>query len=308
MTTISIATRESALALWQANHVKQLLEEAHPQLQVRLVPMTTRGDQILNRPLAEIGGKALFLKELEVAMLEGRADIAVHSLKDVPAELPAGLGLAAMLTRANPYDALVSNEYSSLDELPVGARVGTSSVRRRCLLSLVRPDLEILDLRGNVNTRLAKLDSGNYDAIILATAGLQRLGLGTRVRQELRDEPWLPAPGQGIVAVESRAEDEAINHYLECLVDTEAGQVAAAERALAFRLDAGCHVPLGGFARKSDGQLGLRAMLGLADGSKVIAEDISGDPESANALGLELAERILSRGGQAILDACQSAQ
>lgn len=304
MTTITIATRESALALWQANHVKKLLEDAHPDVNISLLPMTTRGDQTLNRPLASIGGKALFLKELEVAMLEERADIAVHSLKDVPAELLAGLALTAVLTRANPYDALVSTRYSGIDDLPRGARVGTSSLRRRCLLNMVRPDLEILDLRGNVNTRLKKLDSGNYDAIILAAAGLERLGLGQRIQQELRDDPWLPAPGQGIVAVESRIGDTTINSYLECLVDEPATHAAAAERALAFRLDAGCHVPLAGFAKPEGGQLGLRAMLGIPDGSKVITEAMIGEASSARELGLALAERILDLGGQQILDAC----
>ena len=307
MTTIRIATRESALALWQANHVKDLLQQAHPDITTTLVPMTTRGDQIIDRPLAEIGGKALFLKELELAMLENRADIAVHSLKDVPAQLPEGLGLAAVMERGNPYDALVSNQFGSIDELPVGARVGTSSLRRRCLLKLSRPDLEILDLRGNVNTRLAKLDDGLYDAIVLATAGLQRLGFGDRVRQQLRDEPWLPAPGQGIVAVESRLLDEEINNLLRCLVDTRATAAAAAERALAFRLDAGCHVPLGGFAEEKDDGFVLRAMLGMPDGSEVIRETITGGPESTKELGLRLAERILELGGQHILDACESA-
>ena len=306
MTTIRIATRESALALWQANHVKKLLHEAHPGVSICLVPMTTRGDQIFNKPLASIGGKALFLKELELAMLEERADIAVHSLKDVPAGLPSGLGLAAVLTRANPFDALVSNRFTGIGALPDGARVGTSSLRRRCLLNLVRPDLEILDLRGNVNTRLEKLDSGSYDAIVLATAGLQRLGFGQRVQQELRDDPWLPAPGQGIIAVESRLGDDTINGYLQCLVDEQATEAAAAERALAFRLDAGCHVPLAGFAEQNNGQLGLRAMLGLPDGSEVISENISGEPGSARQLGVELAERILELGGQHILDACEA--
>ena len=304
MTTIRIATRESALALWQANHVRNLLKQAHPRVNTLLVPMTTRGDQIIDKPLAEIGGKALFLKELEVAMLEDRADIAVHSLKDVPAELPEGLALAAVLERGNPFDALVSNQYSSIGALPQGAKVGTSSLRRRCQLNLARPDLNILDLRGNVNTRLAKLDSGQYDAIVLATAGLQRLGFDDRISQQLRDDPWLPAPGQGIIAVESRQDDKSINQLLQSLADSRAGAAAAAERALAFRLDAGCHVPLAGFAEQIDGQLLLKAMLGLPDGSEVIRESISGDSNSAHDLGMQLAEHILALGGQHILDAC----
>lgn len=306
MTTITIATRKSALALWQANHVRTLLQKAHPGISIRLLPMTTRGDQIIDKPLASIGGKALFLKELELAMLEDRADIAVHSLKDVPAELPEGLELAAVLERGNPYDALVSNRYCGIDDLPECARVGTSSLRRRCQLKLSRPDLEILDLRGNVNTRLAKLDDGHYDAIVLAIAGLQRLGFGQRVRQQLQEYPWLPAPGQGIIAVESRSKNKDINRLLQCLVDSQATAAAHAERALAFRLNAGCHVPLAGYAEQKNGSLYLRAMLGLPDGSKVICEDIHGDPEKAWALGLQLAERMLELGGQRILDACDS--
>lgn len=306
MTTIRIATRESALALWQANHVGTLLQKAHPDVSISLLPMTTRGDQMIDKPLASIGGKALFLKELELAMLENRADIAVHSLKDVPAELPEGLELAAVLERGNPYDALVSNRYSGIDDLPERARVGTSSLRRRCQLKLARPDLEILDLRGNVNTRLAKLDGGHYDAIVLATAGLQRLGFGQRIRQQLREYPWLPAPGQGIITVESRSDNKDINRLLQCLVDSRATAAAHAERALAFRLNAGCHVPLAGHAEQKNGRFYLRAMLGLPDGSKVICERIQGKPEKAWALGLQLAERILELGGQQILDACDS--
>ncbi len=298
---IRIATRKSPLALWQAEYVSARLRREHPGLGVELVTMTTQGDKILDTPLAKVGGKGLFVKELEQGMLEGRADLAVHSMKDVPMELPEGLHLGAICPREDPRDAFVSNTYERLEELPQGARVGTSSLRRTCQLRAMRPDLEILDLRGNVNTRLAKLDAGEYDAVILACAGLLRLEMGGRIREPLAPELLLPAVGQGAVGIECRADDERINGLLAPLNDPDTALRVRAERAYNHRLEGGCQVPIGGFAELSHGVILLRGLVGRPDGSEVVRGDISGRPEDGEELGTVLAEDLLSRGADAIL-------
>ena len=301
MRTVRIATRKSALALWQSNHVKSLLEDQHPGVQVELVPMTTRGDRILDQPLAEIGGKGLFLKELEHAMLEDRADLAVHSLKDVPGELPAGLKLAAYLPRANPNDALVSNHDYDLETLPEGATIGTSSLRRQCQIREARPDLKVLDLRGNVDTRLAKLDAGGYDAIILAAAGLERLGLTTRTGRQLTAPDWLPAPGQGIIALECCTDDGQVDDLISPLNDLAASRAAEAERALSIALGGSCQMPLAALAMDDGQKLSIRGLLGLADGSRVIRAELSGIPAAAQHLGRQLADQLIALGGDDVL-------
>jgi len=302
MQNIRIATRESQLALWQAEHVQALLQEQFPELKVSLVPMTTRGDQILDKPLAEIGGKGLFLKELEQALLADEADIAVHSLKDVPAVLPARMQIPAFLARANPADAFVSNNYASLESLPAGAVVGTSSLRRRSHLLGLRDDLEIRDLRGNVNTRIAKLDAGDYDAIILACAGLERLGWGQRITRALPLAEWLPSPGQAIIGIEC-CNDNPAAAYIQALDDPRARCAALAERALAARLEAGCHWPLSAFAVVAENQLRMRAGLAMPDGSLNI--EVSGEAACADAdkLGRRLADELLASGGMEIVAA-----
>lgn len=305
---LRIATRKSALALWQAEHVRQGLQLHHPGLQVELVTMTTRGDQILDAPLAKVGGKGLFVKELEQAMLEGRADIAVHSMKDVPVELPAGLELAVVLEREDPRDAFVSNSYASLEELPPGARVGTSSLRRQCQLRAVRPDLALHDLRGNVNTRLDKLDRGDYDAIVLACAGLKRLGFSARIRQELGPEIILPAIGQGAIGIECRGDDAAVKALIAPLAHARTSDRLRAERAFNRRLNGGCQVPIAGYAELDHGVIVLRGLVGSPDGSQLIQGVISGRPEDAEELGQVLAEDLLGRGAGAILDALYAGQ
>ncbi|MHB1618285.1 MAG: hydroxymethylbilane synthase, partial [Metallibacterium sp.] len=261
---LRIATRQSALALWQAGHVAQRLRQAHSGLVVELVPMTTRGDQVLDRPLAEIGGKGLFLKELEVALLEQRADLAVHSLKDVPAELEPGFALIAVLARADSADALVSNTHATLAALPRHARVGTSSLRRQAQLRALRPDLELLDLRGNVNTRMARLDAGHYDAIVLAAAGLERLGLAARIRSRLTAPDWLPAPGQAAIAVEARAGDARVAALLAPLHDAETDVVVRAERAFNAALGGSCTLPVAAWAVLGERELHLYGLVGDA--------------------------------------------
>ncbi|MDD1626247.1 MAG: hydroxymethylbilane synthase, partial [Methylococcaceae bacterium] len=246
---IRIATRQSPLALWQAEHVAELLVRAFPGVRTELVKMMTRGDKILDAPLAKVGGKGLFVKELEQGMLEGLADIAVHSMKDVPVDFPEGLHLAAILAREDPTDAFVSNRYSGLNELPANARIGTSSLRRECQLKEKFPDAEVVPLRGNVNTRLAKLDAGDYDAIILASAGLKRLGMANRITQSLDTGVSLPAIGQGAIGIECRVDDLEINEILRALHDAETGLCVSAERAMNARLNGGCQVPIAGFAQ-----------------------------------------------------------
>ena len=305
--SLRIATRESPLALWQANFVKDALNQHHPALYVELVPMTTRGDQILDSPLAKVGGKGLFVKELEKAMLDGRADIAVHSMKDVPMEFPEGLGLAVICEREDPADAFVSNDYRSLKELPQGARVGTSSFRRQCQLKEQRPDLEILDLRGNVGTRLGKLDSGGYDGIILAAAGLIRLGLDERIRERLSYELSLPAGGQGAVGIECRNDDLETLNLLYCLHHSQTAARVTAERAVNARLEGGCQVPIASFAELEGDSLNLRALVGAVDGSVIYRSERNGSQHDAESLGIEVAEDLLKQGAKAILDAIKLA-
>ncbi len=299
--TIRIATRQSPLALWQAEFVKQELESAHPNLIVELVPMVTKGDIILDTPLAKVGGKGLFVKELETAMIENRADIAVHSMKDVPVEFPDGLGLVTICERGDPRDAFVSNHYETLDALPAGAVVGTSSLRRQCQLRAKRPDLIIKDLRGNVGTRLGKLDNDEYDAIILACAGLQRLNLHDRIRQAMPAEQSLPAVGQGAVGIECRLNDQRVIDLLAPLNDAETATRVLCERAMNNRLQGGCQVPIGSYSELQGDQIWLRALVGEPDGSEIIADEITGPIDQAEALGTTLAERLLSQGADRIL-------
>jgi len=305
MQKIRIATRESQLALWQAKHVQALLQDKFPELSVSLVPMTTRGDQILDKPLAEIGGKGLFLKELEQALLADEADIAVHSLKDVPAVLPVGMQMPAFLPRANPADAFVSTQYTSLESLPLGAIVGTSSLRRRSHLLAWRSDLKIRDLRGNVNTRIAKLDANDYAAIILACAGLERMGWGHRITQELPVSDWLPSPGQGTIGIEC-CEGNPATAYIQALDDPITRCASLAERALAARLEAGCHWPLSAFAEVTENQVQMRASLALPDGSRRVAVEGSASCTDAQALGTQLADQLLDTGGREIVAALGS--
>jgi hydroxymethylbilane synthase len=275
----------------------------HPGLDVELVPMVTRGDVILDTPLAKVGGKGLFVKELELALLENRADIAVHSMKDVPVEFPEGLGLVTICEREDPRDAFVSNHYASLDDLPAGSVVGTSSLRRQCQLAAHRPDLVIRSLRGNVGTRLSKLDNGDYDAIILATAGLIRLGLESRIRMALSPETSLPAVGQGAVGIECRLGDDWTRALLAPLNHTETAIRVNAERAMNMRLEGGCQVPIGSYAELIDGEIWLRALVGAPDGSQMVRGERRGKPEDAEQLGISLAEELLQNGARAILAA-----
>jgi hydroxymethylbilane synthase len=300
---VRIATRKSALALWQAEYVKTQLEHFHPDLTVELVPMVTKGDIILDTPLAKVGGKGLFVKELEVAMLEGRADIAVHSMKDVPVEFPEGLGLEVICPREDPRDAFVSNHIQSFEDLPQGAIVGTSSLRRQCQIKALRPDLDIRDLRGNVNTRLRKLDEGEYDAIILAAAGLIRLEMPARIRQFIAPEVMLPANGQGAVGIECRTNDQRIKSLLAPLECQNTRYRVFAERAMNRALEGGCQVPIGSFAELTDDNLYLRGLVGAVDGSQIIRDEVSGHVSEAEALGLALANKLLAQGADAILKA-----
>ena len=300
---VRIATRKSALALWQAEYVKSQLEHFHPDLTVELVPMMTKGDIILDTPLAKVGGKGLFVKELEVAMLDGRADIAVHSMKDVPVEFPDGLGLEVICPREDPRDAFVSNHIQSFEDLPQGAIVGTSSLRRQCQIKALRPDLDIRDLRGNVNTRLRKLDDGEYDAIILAAAGLIRLEMPARIRQFIAPEVMLPANGQGAVGIECRIDDERIKALLAPLECKNTRYRVYAERAMNRALEGGCQVPIGSFAVLTDENIHLRGLVGAVDGSKIITDDVTGHISQAEQLGLTLAEKLLAQGADAILKA-----
>ncbi|MCC8535763.1 hydroxymethylbilane synthase [Xanthomonas axonopodis pv. poinsettiicola] len=301
MTTLRIATRKSPLALWQSEHVAAALRQHHPGLDVVLVPMSTRGDEVLDRSLAAIGGKGLFLKELELAMLRGEADCAVHSLKDVPMELDDPFVLPAILERGDPADALVSNLYASLQALPLGARVGTSSLRRQAQLRAARPDLELIDLRGNVNTRLAKLDNGGYDAIVLACAGLQRLGLDARISARLDAPQWLPAPAQGAVAVECRGDDARI-HALLAVLDAPTTRVCVeAERAMNRALHGSCHVPVAAFARWEGKGLSLQGMVGSASDGRLIHADAHGSADDTEDLGRRVAQGLFDKGAAQLL-------
>jgi len=294
---LTIATRESPLALWQANHVADRLRQLHPDLDVQLLGMTSRGDQLLDRPLYKVGGKGLFVKELETALLDERADIAVHSMKDVPMALPEGLVLGVICEREDPRDALVgATDFSAL---PEGAKLGTSSLRRACQIRQSRPDLEIGFLRGNVNTRLAKLDAGEFDAIILACAGLIRLGFGDRIGQAIDPALSLPAGGQGAVGIEYRNDDTRVAALLAPLAHDATAQCVIAERACVRRLDGGCDVPIASYAELRDGQIWLRARVGSVDGQQLLLTELSGkDPE---ALGIEVAEQLLTLGADALL-------
>ncbi|MGY3968025.1 hydroxymethylbilane synthase [Aeromonas enteropelogenes] len=299
--TLKIATRKSPLALWQANFVKDRLEALYPELRVELVPMSTQGDKILDTPLAKVGGKGLFVKELETAMLEGRADIAVHSMKDVPVEFPAGLGLHTICEREDPRDAFVSNRFQAIDELPQGAVVGTSSLRRQCQLRAARPDLVIRDLRGNVNTRLAKLDAGEYDAIILAAAGLKRLEMDHRITAFIEPEQSLPANGQGAVGIECRLDDHELHALLAPLEHSETRARVLTERAMNRALQGGCQVPIGAYALVEGEQIWLRGLVGSPDGTQVIRDEIRGAVSDGEALGEQLAQRLLAAGADVIL-------
>lgn len=297
-----IASRESRLAMWQAEHIQSRLQAQHPDREVRILGMTTRGDQILDRPLAAIGGKGLFIKELEVAMAEGRADLAVHSMKDVPMDMPEGFVLAAISEREDPRDAFVSPRYERLDDLPAGAVVGTSSLRREAQLRANFPHLVIKPLRGNLDTRLRKLDDGEYDAIILAAAGLVRLGLADRIRARIDPAEMLPAPGQGALGIEicaGQAENQCI---ADALADAETGACVRAERAFSRRLGGSCHLPIAGFAvGEANQQFWLRGLVASVDGSQIIAGECRGGWGEAETLGTALAERLLARGADALI-------
>jgi hydroxymethylbilane synthase len=299
---LRIGTRKSPLALWQAEHVRSRLRALHPGLEVELVTMTTEGDKILDTPLAKVGGKGLFIKELEQALLDGRADIAVHSLKDVTVTLPDGLHIPVIGEREDPRDAFVSNRFPSLDALPAGARIGTSSLRRQCQLRARYPQLAVVSLRGNVNSRLQKLDRGEFDAILLAAAGLKRLGFDARITAVLSPELLLPAVGQGAIAIEARRDAHEVNRLIAPLHHAPTALCVAAERALNARLEGGCQVPIAAYADLVGDRLRLRALVGEPDGSQVIHGDIEGAAAGAAQLGERLADDLLARGARRILD------
>ena len=299
--TIKIATRKSPLAIWQAEFVRDNLLNLHPELNVELIRMTTQGDRILDTPLAKVGGKGLFVKELEYGILAGEADIAVHSMKDVPMAFPAGLHLPVICQREDPRDAFVSNTYASLDDLPMGSRVGTSSLRRECQLRNHRPDLDVLPLRGNVNTRLRKLDEGLFDGIILASAGLKRLGFEDRISEAMTPEQSLPAAGQGAVGIETRIDDIEVTSLLAPLRCPRTWIVVSAERAMNKRLAGGCQVPIAGFALIDGDEVWLRGLVGRPDGSRILTADARAKVEDAEALGEAIAEKLLSQGADKIL-------
>ena len=303
MKTLKIATRQSPLALWQAEHIRARLEAMHADLTVELVTFVTQGDKILDTPLAKIGGKGLFVKELEAALMDGRADLAVHSMKDVPMALPEGLSLAVICEREDPLDAFVSNHYASFADLPQGAKVGTSSLRRKCQILKARPDLEIIDLRGNVGTRLSKLDDGQYDAIILASAGLKRLGLAERIRHTIQPDVSLPAVGQGALGLECRSQDQAVLDLILPLMHAETNMCVRAERAFNAYLEGGCQVPIAGYATLQNGQLQIEGRVGSVDGQTILKAVQYGVPEQAEMLGEELAKALLAQGAGELLKA-----
>ncbi len=300
--TIVIGTRGSKLALWQADYVANALKEKHPGLSVEKKLMTTKGDRILDAPLAKIGGKGLFTKELEMEMLDGGIDMAVHSLKDMPTEVPEGLVISAVTKRFDPGDAMVSLRYNKFEELPVGAVVGTSSLRRKAQLLAVRPDLRFMDLRGNVNTRLRRLDEGHFDAIVLAVAGLKRLGFEDRITEVLSRDVVLPAVGQGALAIETRAEDDKVRSLISFLDDDDTRVCACGERAFLSRVEGGCQVPVGVYGQ-IDGrnQLILEAVIASLDGARIYRDRCSGRREDGEKLGRQLAELLLDSGGRSIL-------
>ena len=306
--TIRIATRKSALAMWQAHYVEGLFNQHFPEVNIELVPMSTQGDRILDTPLAKIGGKGLFIKELEVAMQNNIADLAVHSMKDVPVAFPEGFGLHCICERENPYDAFVSNEYQSLDELPHQAVVGTSSLRRQAQLKALRPDIVIKDLRGNVNTRLKKLDDGEYNAIILAAAGLIRLGMQNRIKHELSSDQCLPAVGQGAVGIECRNDNNELIAMLQKLNHAETALRVHAERAMNATLEGGCQVPIGSFAEYHNNQLSMQALVASVDGKNILKTQATtncqiDDIAKAQELGKTLAQQLIEKGALKILDA-----
>lgn len=301
MNKIRIATRRSALALWQAEFVKAELQKFHPDLEVELIPITSKGDKILDVPLAKVGGKGLFVKELETALLNNEADIAVHSMKDVPMEFPEGLFLPIICEREDPRDAWVSNTYPSLASLPQKSTVGTSSLRRQSQLLAMRPDVKVTFLRGNVNTRLAKLDAGEYDAIILASAGLIRLEMEERIASFISPEQSLPAAGQGAVGIECRTDDARVIELLSPLHHTATAECVLAERAMNRRLEGGCQVPIGCFAIHQEGQLWVRGLVADPDGETILFDQTKGDVSEGEAMGIELAERLLVAGADKIL-------
>jgi hydroxymethylbilane synthase len=299
--TLKIATRKSELALWQANHVAGLLRERYPGLRVELLPMVTRGDIILDRPLAQIGGKGLFLKELEKALLNGDADIAVHSMKDVPVEKVPGLTVDVMLERANPFDALLSREGLALSALAPGASVGTSSLRRQCQLRAIRPDLVVRDLRGNVNTRVRKLQEGEYDAIILACAGLERLGMDHLITEILEPPRWLPAGTQGTIGIQCREGDREVIDLIEPLKDADAVLRTRAERAVATALQGSCQVPLAVFADFEGDEFRINGLVGMPDGSKLVRAGKTGSSKDVDRLSAALADDLISQGADRII-------
>lgn len=302
MNILSIGTRKSALALWQAEYVREQLQRLHPGLVVELVKITTEGDRILDRPLATVGGKGLFIKELEQALFERRVDLAVHSMKDLTVTLPAGLHIAAVCERADPRDAFVSPHHARVNALPPGTRVGTSSLRRQCQLRARHPRLSVVNLRGNVNTRLAKLDAGEYDAVILAAAGLKRLGFEQRIKSYLAPEESLPAVGQGAICIECREDDAETNGLLAGLEHAPTRVCVSAERAFNAHLEGGCQVPIGGYAELENGELRLRGLVGDPDGSRLVQGETRGPASQAERLGEALARDLLARGARAILD------
>lgn len=299
--TLKIATRKSPLALWQAEYVKSQLQLLHPGLEVELIKMTTKGDQILNSPLSKIGGKGLFIKELEVGMLEGRADIAVHSMKDVPYTIPEEFELGAVMARENPFDAFVSNNYNHLSELPQGARVGSCSMRRVVQIKAIRPDLEILDLRGNVNTRLRKLDDDEYDAIILACAGLIRLGFEDRIKHSMDADTSLPAVGQGALGIEIRKGDSEVSELIKGLIDQDTMTTVLAERAMNATLEGGCSVPIAGYAIIDGEVLTLKGLVGNVSSGKILTEECVGSTSDPEALGQLVANNLIAKGAKKLL-------
>lgn len=303
MKTLKIATRQSPLALWQAEHIRARLEELHPDLTVELVKFVTQGDKILDTPLAKIGGKGLFVKELEAALLDGRADLAVHSMKDVPMALPEGLTLAVICEREDPLDAFVSNRFETFADLPQGAKVGTSSLRRKSQILKQRPDLQIIDLRGNVGTRLAKLDEGQYDAIILASAGLKRLGLSERIRHCLTPDVSLPAVGQGALGLECRAADQDVLALIQPLLHEETDVCVRAERAFNAYLEGGCQVPIAGYATLQNGQIHIEGRVGSPDGQTLLRAELTDEANNAQQLGENLARNLLDQGAGELLKA-----
>ena len=303
MQTLKIATRQSPLALWQAEHIRARLQELYPDLEVELVKFVTQGDKILDTPLAKIGGKGLFVKELEAALLDGRADLAVHSMKDVPMHLPEGLCLPVICEREDPFDAFVSNHFVHFDDLPQGARVGTSSLRRKCQILKQRPDLTIIDLRGNVGTRLSKLDEGQYDAIILASAGLKRLGLESRIRHSLAPEISLPAVGQGALGLECRTNDQTVLDLIRPLLDEKTWHCVRTERAFNAYLEGGCQVPIAGYATLDGNQISIEGRVGSVDGQTLLCAQQSDHTEHAEQLGIRLAQQLLQQGAGELLSA-----